>query len=194
MIIVVKISEIVDNCRGIVSPIDFNELRRDEIERVWSIDRRERIEGIYKLVDGALALTHQLINVEGWPPGEADKYTPILKHCFDRGGWFLGAFDTATLVGVVVLDNKFIGQGRDQLQLEFLHVSNSYRHEGLGARLFELAKKKARERRAKWLYISATPSENTVNFYLRRGCSLVATPDPALFALEPEDIHLECEL
>lgn len=194
MIIVVKISEIVDNCRGIVSPINFNELRRDEIERVWSIDRRERIEGIYKLVDGALALTHQVINVEGWPPGEADKYMPILNSCFDRGGWFLGAFDATTLVGVVVLDNKFIGQRRDQFQLEFLHVSNSHRHEGLGARLFELAQKKAHERGAKWLYISATPSENTVNFYLRRGCSLVATPDPALFALEPEDIHLEYEL
>jgi hypothetical protein len=34
-----------------VSPINFKELRRDEIERVWSIDRRERIEAIYKLVD-----------------------------------------------------------------------------------------------------------------------------------------------
>jgi predicted N-acetyltransferase YhbS len=102
-----------------VSPINFKELRRDEIERVWSIDRRERIEAIYKLVDGALALTHQLIYVEGWPPGEADKYTPILNHCFDRGGWFLGAFDAATLVGVVVLDNKFIGQRRDQLNLNF---------------------------------------------------------------------------
>jgi predicted N-acetyltransferase YhbS len=94
----------------------------------------------------------------------------------------------------LVLNNKFIGQRRDHLQLEFLHVSNSHRYEGLGASLFEVAGKKAHERGAKWLYISATPLENTVNFYLRRGCSLVATPDPAPFALEPEDIHLECEV
>jgi hypothetical protein len=44
------------------------------------------------------------------------------------------------------------------------------------------------------LYVSATSSENTVNFYLRRGCRVAAQPDEALFALEPEDIHLEFEI
>jgi hypothetical protein len=42
------------------------------------------------------------------------------------------------------------------------------------------------------LYISAAPTENTVNFYLRRGSLLAATPEPDLFALEPKDIHLVC--
>jgi GNAT superfamily N-acetyltransferase len=72
-------------------------------------------------------------------------------------------------------------------------VSRSYRHKGLGTRLFELAKATARRRGAKRLYISATPSENTVNFYLRLGCAVAAAPDQELFDLEPEDIHLECD-
>jgi len=63
----------------------------------------------------------------------------------------------------------------------------------LGTQLFERAKAAARERGARRLYISASPSENTVNFYLRLGCEVAAAPDPELFELEPEDIHLECD-
>ena len=50
---------------------------------------------------------------------------------------------------------------------------------------------KAKELGAKKLYISATPSENTVNYYSRLGCALATEIDSELFALEPEDIHLE---
>ena len=105
---------------------------------------------------------------------------------------FHGAFDDAKLVGVVVLDCKRIGKRKDQLQLKFLHVSSAYRNRGLGKRLFDLARAVARERGARQLYISATPSENTVNFYLRLGCQVADEPDPELLALEPEDIHLVC--
>ena len=97
------------------------------------------------------------------------------------------------LVGIVVLDNQRIGKHKDQLQLKFLHVSRSHRQKGLGTRLFELARATARRTGAKRLYISATPSENTVNFYLRLGCAVAEEPDPELFELEPEDIHLECD-
>ena len=50
---------------------------------------------------------------------------------------------------------------------------------------------RARELGARRLYISSTPSENTVRFYLRRGARVTNEVDAALFALEPEDIHLE---
>ena len=170
------------------------ELLREEVARVWSIDRSEVIDNIYRLENGALVLRPQHYDVRGWPPGEAEKYTPILLASFDHGGWFYGEFDHESLIGVAVLDSKRIGKHKDQLQLEFLHVSNSYRKGGLGARLFNLARSKARERAARRMYISATPSENTINFYMRLGCTVAAEPDPELFELEPEDIHLECEV
>lgn len=168
------------------------ELLREEIEQVWNIDRSEVIENIYRIENGALVLIPQPFDIPGWPPGEVEKYTPILLDCFDRGGWFYGAFDHAELIGLVVLESKRIGKHKDQLQLKFLHVSRSYRNRGLGTQLYELAKATARERGGRRLYISATPTENTVNFYLRLGCAVAREPDPELFDLEPEDIHLEC--
>ena len=174
--------------------ITGRELLRDEIALVWEIDRREVIENIYYPEHGGLVLKPEHYDMTGWPPGEADLYTPLLVKCFDHGGWFHGLFEDGRLIGVVILDNKFIGIHKDLLQLKFLHVSCAYRKQGLGDRLYELAKDKARALGAKGLYISATPSENTVNFYLRRGSVLTKDLDPELFKLEPEDIHLECAI
>ena len=173
--------------------IETRLLLRDEIGAVWTIDRREVIDAVYYLVDGALVLKPEHYDMAGWPPGESEKYTPILEECFDRGGWFCGLFDGPTLAGVAVLESRFIGRNRDQLQLKFLHVSRPYRGQGWGGRLFDLARTEAFKRGAAGLYISATPSEHTIGFYLRQGCRVTTEPDPELFALEPEDIHLECD-
>ena len=80
------------------------------------------------------------------------------------------------------------------LQLLFLHVGQAYRDLGLGRRLFGIAKDMAGQKGARRLYISATPSEHTINFYLRLGCIVTREPDVELLALEPEDIHLECSI
>jgi predicted N-acetyltransferase YhbS len=170
------------------------ELTRGEIGQVWRIDRSEVIEQVYYLENGALVCKPEHYDVSGWPPGEAEKYTPLLEECFERGGWFYGLYDEGQLIGAVILESKWIGQKKDQLQLKFLHVSRAYRNQGFGRHLFELAKVKANEKGAKRLYISATPSENTIDFYRRLGCAVTREIDPELFALEPEDIHLECDL
>lgn len=166
-------------------------LQRTEIPLIWQIDRREIIENVYYLREGKLVLEPEHYDMQGWPPGEAELYTPLLLDCYDRGGLFWGAFENDLLVGVSILESKWIGKHHDMLQLKFLHVSRGCRKQGIGARLFKLAAEKAQELGAKKLYISATPSEHTVNYYSRLGCVLATEIDPELFALEPEDIHLE---
>lgn len=173
---------------------DGRQLARGEINHIWTIDRREVIEAVYTLHDGALARKPAYFDMQGWPPGEPEASTRLLEDCYDHAGWFYGLFDGNRLVGVAVLEGRFIGQPRDQLQLVFLHVSHGYRDQGLGRRLFELAADEAQGRGARRLYISATPSEHTIDFYLGLGCTVAAEPDPKLFALEPEDIHLEYSL
>jgi predicted N-acetyltransferase YhbS len=174
--------------------IDGRELSREEIKDVWTIDRSEVIDAVYYFEGGALVLKPEHYDMRGWPPGEAEHYTPLLESCYDHGGWFYGLFDEGRLIGAAVLEGRFIGKNQDQLQLKFLHVSSPYRHQGWGRQLFDLAAVEARKRGARRLYISATPSEHTVGFYLGLGCSLVPEPDPELFELEPEDIHLEYDL
>lgn len=174
--------------------MQIRELERHEIRDLWSIDRAEVIDGIYHREADELVLKSQHHDVKGWPPGEPEHYGPILLDCFDHGGTFYGAFEGTSLIGATVLEGRFIGRGNDQLQLKFLHVSRRHRRSGLGCTLFDQAVARARELGARRLYISATPSENTVRFYLRRGCRITDDVDTALFELEPDDIHLEFEI
>jgi predicted N-acetyltransferase YhbS len=166
-------------------------LTRDELSLVWTIDRREIIHHLYALRDGELHLVPDFYDVRGWPDGEAEHYTPILFDCHDRGGWCLGMFDGARLVAAVIVDNDPLGPRRDMLQLKFLHVSHDWRGRGLGEHLYRAARAQARSMGAERLYVSATPSQRTIDFYLRLGFTVSTSPDPALYALEPEDIHLE---
>jgi len=169
----------------------IRELRREELNEIWSIDRSEKIENIYRLEDGRLVLKPEHHDMKGWPPGEAESYGPLMFDCFDRGGTFLGAFEEGKLKGVSVIESRFIGRNGDRLQLKFLHVAHGYRKTGLGRTLFERAVDKARNLGANTLYVSATPSENTIDFYLHIGCRVTDEVDRELFKLEPDDIHLE---
>jgi predicted N-acetyltransferase YhbS len=166
-------------------------LQREEIPLIWQIDRREVVHNVYYLEDRKLVLKPDYFDIRGWPPGEAELYTPHLLDCYNRGGTLWGAFENEALVGVAILESKFIGSRQDTLQLKFLHVSRDYRRRGIASALFKLCAEKARELGARKLYISATPSEHTINYYLRLGCVLAMEIDPELFELEPEDIHLE---
>jgi predicted N-acetyltransferase YhbS len=172
--------------------MEYRQLTRGEIELIWTIDRREIVERVYRLEDGELRLGPEYHDVRGWPAHDVRKMTPVLYEVFERGGPFFAAFEGDQIVGLAVLDTVWRGAGGDLLQLEFMHVSRDYRGRGLGERLFEQARSAARELGARGLYISATPSENTINFYQRRGSVVMALPDAELFALEPDDIHLEC--
>lgn len=169
----------------------FRNLEREEVTDIWSIDRSEFIERVYRLEQGNLVLMDEPINVIGWSPDEIEYNTSMLIDCFEHEGFFVGAYDNSDLVGVCVLESRFIGVSRDQLQLKFLHVSRKCRGKRLGRKLFMLAAERARSVSARKLYISSTPSENTVRFYQSLGCRLAIELNPALVALEPYDIHLE---
>ncbi|WPA92686.1 GNAT family N-acetyltransferase [Providencia zhijiangensis] len=171
---------------------EVRELTRDEIPNVWSIDRTELIEHLYLHQQGKLVLSAQRFDMKGWPEGETDAYTPHLLKSYDNGAVFFGIFDDEKLIAAASLDNVWRGENQDLLQLSFLHVSHQYRGEGLGSQLFKLCQQRALEKGAGGLYISATPSENTVHFYQYMGCELLEKPDPELLALEPEDIHFVC--
>jgi predicted N-acetyltransferase YhbS len=150
------------------------------------------VKRIYEAQAGGLVLRPGFFDMRGWPTGEPAKAMPLLEASFDRGGVFLGVFEGPRLVGAAVIDTRRLGPAADLVQLSFLHVGRDHRRLGLGTELFEAAHAVAAKLGAAGLYVSATPSENTVDFYRRRGCRVTTDPDPELLALEPEDIHFEC--
>ncbi|MFX1594212.1 MAG: GNAT family N-acetyltransferase [Promethearchaeota archaeon] len=169
----------------------IREIYRQEIEEIRNLNRSEIVEQIYYYKDGTLVLKDEYYDIKGWNIENLEKIVTDLYDLHDRGGIFYGAFIDHKLIGIIVLESKFIGSNNNQLQVPFLHIDAEHSDKGLGARLWNLVKKRAKEMGARKLYISATPSKHTIDFYLGLGCKIASEINPELYELEPEDIHLE---
>jgi GNAT superfamily N-acetyltransferase len=177
-----------------MSLVGYRRLRRHELARLGEIDRSEQIDAMYRVRAGQLQTYPVAIDVKGWEPGQVGEYVDRLQALYDADGVVLGAWHGGRLIGLGSLDVAGVGGDTGKLKLDMLYVSATSRHQGIGRALTQRLAELARARGARSLYISATPTLNTVNAYLRLGARLLEDPDPELVEREPEDIHLLLEL
>jgi GNAT superfamily N-acetyltransferase len=167
---------------------------RDDIARLPEIDRSEPVDQHYEVRDGELLLVDGATDHPGWDQRYYDVRLPRLYVSFDNEGSGWSVEQDGRLVAISVLDGRWIGAGHDMLDLTFFHVSRHLRGHGVGRQLWDRSLDLARSRAAKHLYVSASDSKRTVDFYLTRGMHLALAPDPALFKVGPTDIHLTLDL
>jgi predicted N-acetyltransferase YhbS len=169
-----------------------------ELDRLGEIDRTERITRAY--VQEGESLIEQEVDWHVGPWLTAGGYEEPhsvpdqVEHCrwqVSRGAHVFGAFDGDRLVGIGLV-TPHIRPGI--AQLAYLHVSHGYRGQGIGLRLVEEMERVAVEAGDAEMVVSATPSTNTVRFYMGRGYAPMAEPLPELFEEEPEDVHLSKRL
>lgn len=166
----------------------------EELEAFLDIDRREVIEHIYYYRDGKLELEEEHYDMGGFPEGEQQVLLERQRQIIESGGYIIGAYNGDTLIGITSVENKLRGKEQNYIKMDILFVSKNYRGKGVAKALMERATLAAQKLNGKKLYISATPSENTINFYFSMGCVLAKELDEELFELEPYDIHLELDL
>lgn len=178
----------------VITALLYRQLKPDEVGRIVEIDRSETVRSIYVFDSGGIREKEVFFDITGFPEGELEEIIDRQRKILAAGGSVYGAFDGVQLVGVASVENRLRGTDRNYCKMDILHVSNAYRRRGIAIRLMEMCKEKAREFGAFKLYISATESKNTVEFYLKRGARLTEELDPELYSLEPDDIHLELDL
>ena len=172
--------------------VELRRLARIELSRIVEIDRREHINVLYEQHGTQLVARHGNWSASAWDPvGHGDHSVEGQVHTLERhvdnGGIALGALAGERLVGIgVVLPHL----RRGIAQLAYLHVSAPSRASGIGSRLCELLEQIAWVGGDAEMVVSATPSRNTVQFYLGRGFQPMAEPLAELFELEPEDVHM----
>ncbi|WP_017389023.1 GNAT family N-acetyltransferase [Acinetobacter calcoaceticus] len=171
-------------------------LQSSEIDLIWQqISRRELITQMYIQNQQHLELVDCFFDVQNWDSYHLENDPPKLKQLFEQGSIFVGAFDASKkLVGVSVVSNQLIADYPHAKLLHYFYVDADQQGKGLGAKLMQAAKESANQLGAKQLYISATPSRRTVDFYIKHGAQPLSAPDQQLWQLEPEDIHLLCTL
>jgi ribosomal protein S18 acetylase RimI-like enzyme len=163
-----------------------------ELDRIGEIDRSEHVTREYSYRRGSLETRAVDVTVPNWSRsgddehsvrGRIDAWHPILA----RGGTLVGAFDAETLVGFAIY-RPHLAPGVANFSV--LYVSRSHRRMGVGSLLTGEVARLARADGARRLYVSATPTVPTVEFYRSHDFEPTDEPNEALFALEPDDIHM----
>jgi ribosomal protein S18 acetylase RimI-like enzyme len=173
--------------------ITYRRISLEDLARLGDIDRTERIETLYVQRGGRLEERAGDWSARAWfDEGDGEHSVAHQRAECERylaaGAFALGAFAGEQLVGIGIA-KPHIRPGI--AQLAFLHVSNGFRASGIGRHLSDELERMAREHGDTTMVVSATPSLNTVRFYLGRGFAPMAQPLPELYALEPEDVHLQ---
>jgi len=172
--------------------VDIRDLERSELSRVGEIDRTERIDVRFAQKGTELVAQLGKWNSGAWDPdGEGEhsveEQRRALAYYAAAGGIARGAFATDRLVGIGMV----VPHIRPAVaQLAYLHVSLAFRSTGIGSRLSDDLEMIARSAGDTEIVVTATPSENTVRFYLGRGYQPMAQPFAELFEREPDDIHM----
>jgi ribosomal protein S18 acetylase RimI-like enzyme len=156
--------------------VRIEELRPSELGRIREIDRSESVRFKYVYDRGELRPVEINHQIPTWTEAMIVEAEEMLAP------------------KLAVLGGEFTGAGANQLQMAFLYVSNGYRRRGIAGALLDDLCLRARQRGAEQLYISATETESALGFYLGYGCRLADAVNPALYALEPTDIHLTFDL
>lgn len=169
---------------------DFGPLLPSDFTRLGEVDRSEHIDGRYVWKDQQLSVEPCEVDVLGWFPGEAESLIARLHAVAAADGMVVGGTSATTLVGVGSLDIQLVRAYPTAMKLDTLYVSRPWRTRGVGRRLTRMVAEHALGLGADSLYISATPTRNTIDAYLRMGARPLLSPDPHLHSMEPDDIHL----
>lgn len=118
-----------------------------------------------------------------------EEATDILQ-AVDEGNAVIGAFDGEQVVGYAQLGDR-LGSCNQYIELVGFHVSEPYRGQGIGRRIFAAICDAACAADADRLYISAHSSKESQAAYRALGCMLAQEVDPVRVEKEPCDVHME---
>ena len=105
-----------------------------------------------------------------------------------------GAFDGGRIIGFAIVSHRIFGTTSRYVQLVCFQISEEYRRQGIGRKLFSLACEEARRLGAEKLYISAHSSKESQAAYRALGCTPAEEVNEGLAAAEPFDVQMEYRL
>ena len=151
-----------------------------------SFSRYQIVKYEYRLVNGVLQLCHKP-SIDDWSTErKREKANEILsgKHIV------YGAVDENRIVGIILLCLEL---DHNRMIIDSFHVSSDKRRRGIGMNLFKTAKEEAKKRGATALYVSASPAQETIDFYTAMGFKVSLNPIESYANDNPGDIQMECE-
>ena len=175
--------------------ITYRELAEGEINRELfrNFIRRQVVTKCWRREAGKWVIREDPF-IDDWTEAEYGQLVLCLRNTVHTGGLVYGALHNDALKGFVSVESGLFGGENRYLDLSSIHVSEDMRHQGIGAVLFQEAKRWAKEHGAKKLYISAHSAVESQAFYQKMGCIEATQYHQGHVEKEPWDCQLECVL
>ena len=170
----------LDNHNFTVHSLD-DFVRRQTVTECW-----RKINNDWKLVPNAYE--------ENWSRVQCQEIAEDMVHHINLDQTGFGAFDGGRIIGFVTVSHRIFGAAARYVQLVCFQISEEYRRQGIGRKLFSLACEEARRLGVDKLYISAHSSKESQVAYRALGCSFAEEINEELTAAEPFDVQMEYRL
>lgn len=154
--------------------------------------RHQAVRECWRQQDGVWSLVPCAFT-EDWDLARLRAEAAELLEMSRAGKTVLAACAADVLVGYIVLGNR-LGSRDQYVDLCSFHVSEPWRGQGIGRRLFSAACAAARLQGAEKLYISSHSSKESQAAYRALGCVHAQEIDAAHAEAEPCDVQLEFDL
>ena len=135
-----------------------------------------------------------IVYEENWSQAQCREIAEdVAQHInLDQTGF--GAFDGERIIGFATVSHRIFGAAARYVQLVCFQISEEYRRQGIGRKLFSKACEEAQRLGADKLYISAHSSKESQAAYRALGCSFAEEINEELAAAEPFDVQMEYRL
>jgi len=154
--------------------------------------RHQEVRECWRCEQGTWLL-RPVVFTENWSQERLREQAAELMDMSAAGHPVFIALDGDAVIGFAALGER-MGSQRQYVNLDSLHVSEPWRGQGVGRRLFAAICDSARELGVKKLYISAHSSRESQAAYRALGCTFAQEIDPAMAAAEPYDVQMEYDL
>ena len=158
-----------------------------------SFVRHQAVTECWRRIDDAWTLVPNVYE-ENWSQAQCRKMAEEVAHHINHDQTGFGAFDGERIIGFVTVSHRIFGVTARYVQLVCFQISEEYRRQGIGRKLFSLACEEARQLGADKLYISAHSSKESQAAYRALGCAPAEEVNEKLAAVEPFDVQMEYKL
>ena len=155
--------------------------------------RHQTVTECWRKIDNDWKLVSNIYE-ENWSQVQCREIAEDVVHHINLDQTGLGAFDGERIIGFATVSHRLFGTVARYMQLVCFQVSEEYRHQGIGRKLFSMACEEARRLGADKLYISAHSSKESQAAYRALGCSFAEEINEELAAAEPFDVQMEYRL
>ena len=155
--------------------------------------RHQTVAACWRKTGGGWQLVTNVYE-ENWSQAQCRRMAEDVLHHINLDQTGFGAFDGERIIGFATVSHHIFGAAARYVQLVCFQISEEYRRQGIGRKLFSMACEEARRLGADRLYISAHSSKESQAAYRALGCSFAEEINEELAAAEPFDVQLEYRL